>query len=244
MEVVRDMNERGNLEMWPRPVEEEREPAAGAHPLVEPSLFYAPPYERPVEDEFAWHLVKYLEPSAGLAYQYRVETPFTRFWIDFVVEYGGRHIAFECSDLFTDADETAYRDALIVGSGAIDVLYRFRTEDLLHHLHDVLLLISRWEPALFSRRGHINLQTLASQTALAEYPRPDTAEVELSYPAPIEEDVYDGDVFEWPAREAAALKVRRMSRTHPSTWLRQYDQALGHFGITPEQLGNQWSRTA
>ena len=36
---------------------------------TEPSLFYAPPYERPIEDEFAWHLVKYLDVRAGLQYQ-------------------------------------------------------------------------------------------------------------------------------------------------------------------------------
>ena len=27
---------------------------AAEAPLVEPSLFYDPPYERPLEDEFAW----------------------------------------------------------------------------------------------------------------------------------------------------------------------------------------------
>ena len=58
------------------------------HPLVEPSLFYDPPYERPLEDEFAWHLVKYLTPISRLDYQVKCDTAKAKVWVDFVVETG------------------------------------------------------------------------------------------------------------------------------------------------------------
>lgn len=216
------------------------------HPLVEPTLFYDPPYERPLEDEFAWHLVKYLTPTSALSYQAELETPGGKFWIDFALEFGARRIGFELGDL-TDSDdpeEQALRDALIVGTGGVDVLYRLRGQDVLHRLHDCLLLIARWEPELFSTRGHINLNTLASPEARAAAPRPSDTQTILRYPAETITDEYEGETFEWPSDEPADLVVRRLAKEHPATWIRQFDHALAHYGISPETMAARWSKSA
>ncbi|GAB5521336.1 MAG: hypothetical protein RhofKO_35870 [Rhodothermales bacterium] len=196
-----------------------------AHPLVEPSLFYDPPYERPLEDEFAWHLVKYLDPVAGLLYQERVETKAGAFWINFVVETGLRRIGFEVGELDADADtqHDHLRDALLVGSDGLDVVYRLRGRDLLYRLHDCLYLVAQWEPKLFSQRGHINLRTLAAPDARAQQPRRSDAILRLSYDAP-------------QADGAPDLILHRTDKQNPASWVRAYDQALVHFGVQPDAL--------
>ena len=223
-----------------------------AHPLTEPTLFYNPPYERPLEDEFAWHLVKYLSPVSGLLYQERIATPGGAFWVDFVVEHGSasgpvHRIGFECGDLeevARDDENDRLRDALLVGTGALDVLYRFRGQDLLHRLHDALLVAAKWDGDVFSHRGRINLSTLASPEAVTADPRPHEALLRLAYHHAEDLDAHEDDAFAWPAQAPSDLVVRRFSRTHPATWLRDYDRALAHYGVTAEQLGADWAQSA
>lgn len=216
------------------------------HPLVEPSLFYDPPYERPLEDEFAWHLVKYLSPVTSMHYQMPIKTPGASFWVDFVVEDGVRRIGFECGELQDSADpeHVRYRDALVLGSGKLDVLWRFRGLDLLHRLHDCLYLVSQQEKALFSQRGHINLETLASVTARASVFKPPATIMALSYPTgevSVEDQLFGPHDTTF---STASLIVRRLSRSHPEAWIRDYDRALVHYGIAPEALGQQWAKSA
>lgn len=206
------------------------------HLLVEPSLFYDPPYERPLEDEFAWHLVKYLQPIIGLQYQVKVTTACSNAWIDFVVEAGSRRIGFEIGNLDpkVDAETLHYRDALVLGTGYLDVLYRFRGEDLMYRIHDALHLASKWDADLFSPRGRINLHTLASDEARAFMPRPHDAEVQLTYVA---EDHADQDLPQ-------ELIVRRLSRAYPASWMHDYDHALGRFSNTGDTTPTHWAKSA
>ncbi len=221
------------------------------HPLIEPSLFYDPPYERPLEDEFAWHLIKYLRPITGLRYQVKVETPCTNAWVDFVVEHGARRIGFEIGSLDdeTDAEQERYRDALVIGSGALDVLYRFRAADLLYRPHDALHLAAMWDPSLFSERGRINLHTLASPEARPCRPRPHETIAQVTYDAPALEDDYDREALpdeqaSWPQEVPPVLVVKRLSRANPGAWLNAYDQALSQFGVSDERLEQRWAKSA
>ena len=215
-----------------------------AHPqFLEASLFYDPPYERPLEDEFAWHLVKYLNPITGLRYQVPVETPCANVWVDFVVEHGSRRIGFELGPLDEAAaedDQERLRDALVLGAGALDVLYRFRAADLLYRPHDALHLAARWDRTLFSERGRINLQTLASPEARACHPRPHETVARVAYEAPPMED---GDLA-YPEDVPGELVVRRLSRAHPGAWMQAYDEALAHFGASDDALGQRWAKSA
>ena len=222
------------------------------HPLIEPSLFYDPPYERPLEDEFAWHLIKYLRPIAGLRYQVKVETPCTHAWVDFVVEHGARRIGFEIGsleeeigdDTSPDEDGERYRDALVIGSGALDVLYRFRAADLLYRPHDALYLTAQWDPTLFSERGQINLHTLASPEARPCRPRPHETVAQVTYQAPEIEGEVEGEAFAWPQDVPPVLVVKRLSRANPSAWMHAYDEALAHFSVSDERLEQRWAKSA
>ena len=211
----------------------------------EPSLFYAPPYDRPVEDEFAWHLVKYLDERSGLVYQHRAETPAGPVWVDFVVETlvpvaEGRppllrRVGFELTAEGDDADAVALRDALLVGTGALDALYRFDSRSLLYRLHDALAVVMAWEPALFSDRGRVNLDRLASEEALAVRPRPQDARAIVPAPRADEELVDEDDPFALPAAAGEPLVVTRFTAAHPGAWAGFFAQARAHFGLDADE---------
>jgi len=246
------MNTRASFQHTTPRLRAVSEPEPASPLLMEPSLFYDPPYERPLEDEFAWHLVKYLQPITSLLYQTRVETPCANIWVDFIVEQGGRRLGFEVGSADEEADEEAlrHRDALIIGSGAVDVLYRFRYADLLYRIHDGLYLASHWDPELFSARGRINLNTLTSPEARACRPRPHHAIATVAYPPEALPDeaveTYEGGAFDWMDAHPLPpeLIVRRLSRANPGAWIEAYDSALAHYGVSDARLGKQWAKSA
>lgn len=49
----------------------------------------------------------------------------------------------------------------------VDVIYRFRGSDITYYIEDLLYILSKLEPDLFSLRGKINLSTLSTQEARA-----------------------------------------------------------------------------
>jgi hypothetical protein len=207
--------------------------------FAEPALFYAPPYERPIEDELAWHLVKFLHPEAGLSYQVRHETPAGPFYTDFVVEarLGEKavRVGIEVTDAL-DPENTALRDALLVGGGHLDALVRLDPDDLIYRMHDVLLFVLRLRPELFSKRGRVNLETLASTEALITDVRPGRS-VSMPYalPDPHAGLLFGGEELEplpGPGRE---LRVAALDAAHPHAWWTDYDEALEFFGVTPRQ---------
>lgn len=214
--------------------------------LVEPSLFYNPPYEHPLEDEFAWHLVKYLDPESALGYQVRFDTPVANLWVDFVVEIGSRRVGFECSTLYEDENELALRDALLVGSGALNTLYRLRGVDVMYRLHDVLYLISQCDRSLFSARGRINLDTLASSEAHECKVNSESSSMSIVYRTAEEADEIDGEAFGWPntGEQESTLFLRRLDQKLPDSWVRDYYRALAYFDNSVDRMSDQWAKTA
>lgn len=191
---------------------------------------YDPPYEGALQDEFAWHLVKYLREDAVLRSEVEVAIPGALFAVDFVVEAPGgaggavRRVAFECggSRGLRDHQRQARRDAALVGSGAVDVLYRLRGSDLLHHMEDVLFLVSEWEAAEgaaspFSERGRINLRTLASPAARLQRLRPEQPSLVVAYPL---DEGAAPDRALWHAANGTTpfVLLRRFDRRHPDVW--------------------------
>lgn len=207
--------------------------SSGVPPLLdEPSLFYDPPYDCPMHDEFAWHLVKYLKRGSGLRYQ--VQGPSVdrrRHPIDFVVEQGDWRVGFMCGASDEGAAHDRRWDALCVGQAAVDVLYRLRAEDVEQHLHDALLLVGKWDSALFSERGRINLNTLATPEARAACPMPTDTVAIVSY------DEDRGTVG------TKSLRVQRVSRSHPEGWMPAYKRAREQAGL-PSSPPQRWARSA
>lgn len=124
---------------------------------------YSPPYDSPLEDEFARNVDKYVGDSVQLETQVPVRTLCGLFFIDFVARKGDLSVAFECDgEAFHDYSRDAWRDSLILGDGAVDVIYRFRGTDLFRRMEDCLYVVSQYNPSLFGQRGSTNLKTLSS----------------------------------------------------------------------------------
>lgn len=198
---------------------------ASAPLLREPTLFYAPPYDRTVEDELAWHLVKYLDPACGLLSQHRVVTPAGPVWVDVVIETVGagglvRRVGLDVTGPEESHDDTLpLRDALLVGTGALDAHYRVDEAAVLHRLHDVLAVLAAAEPALFTRRAHVNLERLAVPEATSLAVAPADTRLAVEAVAIDDEDPFD-------ALDAVGFTVERRVGRVPITWLADYTRAL------------------
>lgn len=128
---------------------------------------YDPPYESPIEDCFAWNIVKYLNSQVRFDKQVEAETVCGVFRIDFTASLGPLTIGFEC-----DGEEfhgrfgslrDEWRDAVILAGGSAQVIYRLRGKDLFRHMDDCLSCVARCDPRLFSDRGIKNLDGLVSE---------------------------------------------------------------------------------
>ncbi len=212
-----------------------RTPEAASSPPIfaEPALFYDPPYATEAEDTFAWYVVKYLTPNAGLRHQVEIPTGPMTLKLDFVIEHADTRIGVMCSASAAGPDGDRLRDALCMGTGAVDVLYRFRADDLLDRPHDLLALVAQWDPVLFSERGRLNIGALAHPTAKDRRPCPTETVVRLVDP--------DASAGLLPSGIAV---VQRLSQHHPDGWMPVYEQARESFGLAYSPLRQRWARSA
>lgn len=124
---------------------------------------YDPPYESPIEDAFAWHAVKHLSRDAVFDKQVDALTRWGLFRLDFVIRTGSRVIGVECDGRdYHDIWRDQMRDALILGAGVVDVVYRFPGSAIFHSPEACLYCLALCEPAAFDDRGLINLHLLTS----------------------------------------------------------------------------------
>ncbi len=145
-------------------------------PLFPSGPTYDPPYDSPIEDILAYSLTKYLSPLVSLDKQVEIETACGRFRPDFIVRGRSKVLAFECDGEKYHSiglkgrarSRDQWRDAMLLNSHPLDAIYRFRGKDIFHHIEDCLYVVSRWDPEIFSERGLVNLEALASAEARRE----------------------------------------------------------------------------
>lgn len=127
---------------------------------------YNPPYDSPIEDIFAHNYVKYSNEDGSMEAQVPVQTLCGRFILDFVLSTpDGTRIAVECDGQeFHEFCRDEWRDAMILGEGHVNAIYRIRGADLVHNIASVLYVMSVLDPLLFSNGGITNLRTLAPHT--------------------------------------------------------------------------------
>lgn len=132
------------------------------------NIYYIPPYDSPIEDEFALTYTKYINENVDFRMQEMVYTKCGKFRLDFIVELeDGKKIGIECDgEEFHDQSRDEWRDAAILGSTDIYEIYRIKGSDIQYHLEDVLYVLSIWEPTLFSERGRNILKKIASEAIL------------------------------------------------------------------------------
>lgn len=110
--------------------------------------------------------MKYIESSVLLHKQFEIKTICGLFRVDFVIETDDLKVGIECDGAdYHDWTRDEWRDAMILGTNNIDFMYRLRGTDIYRHVEDILYVISRNHPALFSERGVLNLASLASDGA-------------------------------------------------------------------------------
>ena len=216
--------------------------------LEEPMLFYQPPYSSMLTDDLAWYLTRFLADGAGIQDQTRVQTPYAEFTVDFLIELGKHRIGFMIGHMDSDSEraESSFKDAMLIDSGGLDVIYRFRMYDLEERLYDCLQLVSAWNPSLFSYRGRVNLETLSSIEARSFKTSYNKSLFRVEISPSISDDSFMDEQFVWPSQEAQSSEVffRRMCRQYPAAWLYEYERALVHYGVSPEMLRQKWARSA
>ncbi|MEN9433163.1 MAG: hypothetical protein RLZZ422_752 [Pseudomonadota bacterium] len=128
---------------------------------------YLPPYDSPIEDIFAWNMSKYISTDATMSAQVPVSTIGGNFILDFVLEHPNLNkVVVECDgEEFHDIHKDEWRDAMILGSGYAEAIYRIRGSDINYHMNDVLFIMSHIHPEIISNRGSINLNVLATKQA-------------------------------------------------------------------------------
>ena len=216
--------------------------------LEEPMLFYQPPYSSMLTDDLAWYFARFLADGASIQEQARVQTPYAEFTVDFLIELGKHRVGFMMGHMDSDNEraESSFKDAMLIDSGGLDVIYRFHTSDLEEHLYDCLQLVSAWSPSLFSYRGRINLETLASIEARSFTPSYNESHYRVRISQTVSEDSFMNESFVWPSQETDTTEVffRRMCRQYPAAWLYEYERALVHYGVSPEMLRQKWAKSA
>ena len=187
--------------------------------------------ESPLEYSFGSTLSKYLHGENVLEPQVSVATITGTYRLDFVARRQGRQVAFECDGReFHDAGRDEWRDAMILGAEAVDVIYRFRGHDIFYNLEDCLFLVSAWEPELFSPRGVGHLKQLASDEA-RRY-------VDRTLP---DQSSFHG----WhPVNSSTNISIVRNSRHIPTGrspfWVQLYNFAQNRGGGNLDTLMSQW----
>lgn len=215
---------------------------------VQTSLFYDPPYDSELDDWIARNLIAYLSPAASLEYKANIRTPWMRCRFDFLIDLGTRRVAID----YTDTPEHVHtalvedNDALAMGSGNVDVIFRIRRRDLEERLFDVLHVLAMWESTLFtpygrrifSNRASSAVRRAAPSTAndlvVISYESPTTLEELVGYAASNTDEEYglEEAPFDWPnASVADDLVIRRIGRENPTYWDRQYARASLVYGM-------------
>jgi very-short-patch-repair endonuclease len=109
--------------------------------------------ESPLEEIFIENLEKYLSPKTTIIPQYEVQTLVGKYRIDFVLISENKKIGIECDGKeFHDEWRDEWRDGLILQTGEVDIIYRFRGKDIYTSLNNCIYVIYYFDKELFNDR--------------------------------------------------------------------------------------------
>ncbi len=206
------------------------DPSRGEFALAtdRPPPHVIPPTDSPLEHRMAELLIKMLDPPTSLVPQYEIATRFGRLRLDFLLGgEGGPRLAIECDGArFHTGFRNAWRDAAILGAGAVDHIVRVRGADLFRERWDVALVLAARFPTLFTARGRASAERLATPEAHEGVTR-DRPHVSVWY-APASGRDIDEDAVEKPRGFTHWSLIRIAGRVPPSDdeWRRRYKRLL------------------
>ncbi len=141
-----------------------------------PMPSFDPPYESPVEEALAWSLVKLLHGQVSFLKQHEVSTRRGNFRLDFLlVTPAGLRIGIEVDGKqFHSYRRDAWRDAVILGEGHVDVMIRFAARDVHYRVFDTIAVLRHLYPEAFDPYQVIAVDRLASsevESAVRDWPQ-------------------------------------------------------------------------
>lgn len=190
------------------------------------------------QEDFVLMMSKYLREDVIVSMEATAEvrpgqfSPFDTHEIGVLLERptGGetgrtRRVAFEigAAPSMRDDSTRTRRDATLLARGVVSVVYRLRRVDLIYSQTDVIYIASRLDPDLFSERGRINLETLASpeaRAAVASVDMPDVRIYATGHTAATDKDIL----------------VRRLDARFPADWREHAAPAVGRVTTPPTRL--------
>lgn len=218
----------------------------------------------PIEALLEDLLVKYLAPATRKTAQRTVTTPFGRFRPDFTLvdPVTRRVLVIECDGReYHDRVRDAWRDAAMLGCGAVHDLLRIEGKDLKRRPHDVLYLLARLFPTLFLPRALLVLEREASPEARAFrfavdgsatlYFPPPSRRFTTEADEPIDDPVDDtpigvhreGALPEGEFDDFLNFDLRGTARYASRAWRFRYEALRARTDLTLDQLAERERRT-
>jgi len=130
-----------------------------------------PEAESPLATRLERALELHISDQTTLIREYQCETPWANFRIDLVAQTPLVRIGFECDGkYFHDRHRDEIRDSLILGQKCVETIYRFPGDQVNFAIHDMLYLVSLYDPTVFTERGRKVLATQACDSVKSHEP--------------------------------------------------------------------------
>lgn len=191
---------------------------------------FDPPYDSPIERDFAWALSKYVAPEVRLGKQVWCKTICGDFRLDFLALLaGGLRIGLECDGkAYHGANRDEWRDAMLLGDNQVDAIIHLRGADLCYHTEDVLYVLAQLYREMFSNRGVGLLEQLASTSVITGMRWVAPGEATARYPE-------DPEVDQPASNLSVVCRWRNARETWPA-WKRLYEFAKSVGGGRLEEV--------
>lgn len=125
--------------------------------------------ESHIEDAFLHEFRKHTYPAFLLTAQVEFQTRVGMLRPDFVTEFDGYLIAFECDGReFHEDFRDEVRDAILLGDNHVGTIYRFDGAPLYYAPEVCIQFIMKHDPELFPPRSH---EVINNKVAIADYKR-------------------------------------------------------------------------
>jgi very-short-patch-repair endonuclease len=208
---------------------------------------HEPPYDSPIENIFAYHIIKHLGEGAQFDRQVEIDTQCGTFRIDFVCTSGGRTVGFECDGQeYHEEARDRWRDALIMGTGRVNAIYRIAGRNIHYHIDQALYLISLYESMIFNERGLTNLRVFGEADKISVERSESNAILKYRWcPEKLKHLLDDQDLCDqaWrPVSLSIAISTDRRFHEREPDWHEKVQFACCHVGKSLEQIMNLFSR--
>jgi hypothetical protein len=126
-------------------------------------MFSDPRYESELERIFEWDFAKCMKTEMIVTPQSECATMVGTFRLDFLIS-GAMKVGVELDgEEFHNGFRDECRDAMILGEGHGDVIYRFRGKDIFHNTADMLYFMSLCDPWMFRDGAGLSLKNRSSR---------------------------------------------------------------------------------